>query len=176
MICPCYIVWIYVDIPDCCRYIHIVMINAWKHVTTIFDNSTYVLNVSFHIMRSNIIMSFNWSKFYIIHGYVSDIAIKWCINISGRNSFEYHLYNQTGLNNILQTMYVGRIRYMLKSTRLCIILHKVWYRIKESQILWWKIKPLFWHENDNHDFLFDNNPYYTVQLTTWKIVTNHTMT
>ena len=45
------IVWIYVDIPDCCKYVWIFMNNACKYVTTIFDDSTHALNVSFYIMR-----------------------------------------------------------------------------------------------------------------------------
>ena len=47
----CDIVCTYVDIPDCRKYTRIVMTNAREYVTTIFDDSTHALNVSFHIVR-----------------------------------------------------------------------------------------------------------------------------
>ena len=97
---------------------------------------------------------------YIIYGSGSDIASKKFINISGCHSFGYHLPNQTGLKKILQTRYIRRIIYTLKPTKLCIILYKVWYQIQEIRTLRWRGKPVFWHKNDNHNFIFDKNPYY----------------
>ena len=51
LIWPCDIVWIYVDIPGYCKYVQIVMNNACRYVTKIFDKSMNALNVSFYIMR-----------------------------------------------------------------------------------------------------------------------------
>ena len=98
LILPCDIVCIFVDITDCCKYVWIVMTNACKHVTTIFDDSKDELNEQFQIMRAILFRHLIWSKLYIIYGSRSDIASRQCINISGCHSFEYNYHNQTGLN------------------------------------------------------------------------------
>ena len=53
---------------------------------------------------------------------------------------------------------------------LLILLRKVWYQIYESRIFEWKVRPVFLHENDNHNFIFDKKQNLTVQLITYKLV------
>ena len=52
------------------------MTNAQEHVTLMFDDSTRAFNVSFLIIRSDIIPSFNQIRLYIIYGSESNISSK----------------------------------------------------------------------------------------------------
>ena len=118
------VVWIYVDVPDFCKYIP----DCYDQYTRTCNYDISWLNVCV-ISLSDVILSFNCCKLYIIYGPKYKITIKWFIYISGSSIFEYHAYNSTGLKDILQTRYVWIISYMLKPSMLFILLHKVWYRI-----------------------------------------------
>ena len=65
-----------------------------------------------------------------------------------------------------------------EQVELWIIIHKIWYWIYESRILWWKVRPVFYHENNNHNFLFDKKKTLTIHLNTYKFayLTGHLTT
>ena len=146
MICPGDIVWIYVDVTDCCKYItNFYNQYMWTCDYNISLFNAYIECVISHNV-SNIILSFNQSKLHIVYSPGSNFTSKKLINISGCNIFEYYLHNQKGLTGIFQNGYVQIISYTLKPTRLWILLRKAWYQIQESRVFWWKGKPVFRHE------------------------------
>ena len=91
------------------------MTKTRKYVTTIFDESTHALNVSFHMMRVILfrhLIGVN-CRLYMSPDQIFQVRNELVyLDVIGNNIN----HDQTGLNDILQTRYVWIISYIMDSS------------------------------------------------------------